>query len=58
MSLRHQNAIDRSIDEQHFGGWAPNGRAVRQARAHLEGIKRNNPERFAMLMAEWEERHV
>ncbi len=56
-SLRHHNAIKRSIDEQHFGGWAPNGRAVRQARAHLADMKRNDPERYAMLMAEWEEHH-
>lgn len=52
MSLRHHNAIKRSIDEQHFGGWAPNGRAVRQARAHLASLP---PERRAQLEKEWEQ---
>lgn len=30
------------------------GRAARQAEQHLADMRRNDPERYAMLQAEWE----
>ena len=54
MTLRNFNAIQRSIDAERteYDGWAPNGRAVRQARAHLASLP---PERRAKLEKEWEQ---